>query len=77
MNGNGNGNGNSSFDRWRRLLMFLVGATILILELEWHDHVRFYVIGLALVLMGIVTFEQAREYFTRSGPTLPAKKPPD
>ena len=79
---NHHNNGHDVLDRWRRLAMFVVGATILILELEWHDSVRVYVIVLALILMGIVTFEQVREYLqTRAtevvpGPP-PAKKPPD
>lgn len=45
--------------------MFLVGATILILETEFRAVSRAWVIGLALVLMGLVTLEQVMAFVHR------------
>ena len=45
---------------WRRGGAFIVGAIILILELEFHDETRWGVIALALVLMSVVTIDQLR-----------------
>ena len=48
---------------WRRIGLFIVGATLLLLELEWRaDDTRWIIVGLALLLMGAVTIDQLREW---------------
>lgn len=47
---------------WFRLASFLVGAAILIIEIEVRKGTRIWVVGLSLVLMGIVTIEQVIDW---------------
>lgn len=47
---------------WFRVACFLVGAAILIIEIELRHGTRLWVVGLALVLMGIVTVEQVLDW---------------
>ena len=49
-------------DQAIHLLTFLVGAVLLIAELFVHEPSRPLVVGLALVLIGVITGEQLRRY---------------
>lgn len=58
-----NGSTNHSHNPlWFRLASFFVGALILFVEIEVRKGTRIWVVGLALVLMGIVTLEQVVEW---------------
>lgn len=43
---------------WRRSAAFVIGALILLFELEWRSETRWGVVALAAVLMGIVGVDQ-------------------
>jgi hypothetical protein len=51
------------YEMGRNISLFLIGAVILVLEIEWHEHTRGWVIALSLLLMGIVTVDQVRKWF--------------
>lgn len=48
-----------------RFLAFIVGAIILILELEFRPDARIGVVVLCLVLMGVVTVDQVIDWYKR------------
>ncbi len=43
----------------RNIVLLVIGAVILVLEIEFHDEARLWVILLSLTMMGLVTFDQA------------------
>lgn len=47
----------------RNTALFVVGAFLLVVEIEFRHDARVWVIVLALVLMGIVTVDQVLEWF--------------
>ncbi len=62
----------------RRVVLFILGAAILVGELWANDDIRWLVVALALVLMGVTTLDQVQSWLAgrHPWPTMPVRDAP-
>lgn len=64
-------------DLVRRAVLFVLGVAILAGEVWGNDHIRPLVVALALVLVGVVTFDQISAWLTaKPWPSMPVRDGP-
>lgn len=57
----------------RRVVLFMLGALILVAEVWSNHHIRWLVVALALTLMGVVTLNQVRAWLLDRWPVMPVE----